>query len=360
MLGAAFGLGLMLSADAAMAAGISADRASAVIFVYQRVGEENLPQSSISTEQFREHIKELQADGYTVLPLRTVINAIKAGEPMPQHAVAITFEGGWKTTLQNAIPVMEQAGLPYTVFYASDMADNNNASHMTWRDLKTLRKSKLADIGILPAAYAHMMEKTPEENAAIINRAVTRFRAEFGAEPEFFSYPFGEYTPAIRQQVSGYKFSAAFSQHSGVAYVGADYMALPRFIMTDAFGDLDRFTLTASALPLPVSDVIPDSMIVTENPPAIGFTVTPEIKDLGKLSCFVSGLGKAELVRPGGGRVEIRLDSMLEERRTRINCTMPDDTIIPGQPQSWRWFGMQLVLADYAEEDLSVSDERPE
>ncbi len=360
MLGAAFGLGLLLAADTAMAAGISADRASAVIFVYQRVGEENLPQSSISTEQFREHIKELQTDGYTVLPLRTVINAIKAGEPMPQRAVAITFEGGWKTTLQNAIPVMEQAGLPYTVFYASDMADNNNVSHMSWRELKTLRKSKLADIGILPAAYAHMMEKTPEENAALINRAVTRFRTEFGAEPEFFSYPFGEYTAEVRKQVSEYKFSAAFSQHSGVAYVGADYMALPRFIMTDAFGDLDRFTLTAGALPLPVSDVMPDSMIVSENPPAIGFTVTPEIRDLGKLSCFISGVGKADLVRPGGGRVEIRLDSMLEERRTRINCTMPDDTVIPGQPQSWRWFGMQLVLADYAEEDIASSDDRPE
>src|SRR5690606_27795943 len=157
--------------------------------------------------------------------------------------------------------------------------------------------------------------KTAEENAALINRAVTRFRAEFGAEPEFFSYPYGEYTPALRQQVSEYKFVAAFSQHSGVAYAGADYMSLPRFIMTDTFGDLDRFTLTASALPLPVTEVMPDNMVVTENPPPIGFTVTPEIRDLGRLSCFISGLGKAELVRPGGGRVEIRLDSMLEERR---------------------------------------------
>lgn len=360
LLGAAFGLGLMLGMQPAHAAGIAADKSSAVIFVYQRVGEENLPQSSISTEQFREHIKELQTDGYTVLPLRTVINAMKAGEPIPQRAVAVTFDGGWKSTLQNAIPVMEQAGLPYTVFYASDMVDANNPNHMTWRELKSIRRSKLADLGILPANYTHMMDKTAEENAALINRAVTRFRAEFGAEPEFFSYPYGEYTPALRQQVSEYKFVAAFSQHSGVAYAGADYMSLPRFIMTDTFGDLDRFTLTASALPLPVTEVMPDNMVVTENPPPIGFTVTPEIRDLGRLSCFISGLGKAELVRPGGGRVEIRLDSMLEERRTRINCTMPDDTVIPGQPLSWRWFGMQLVLGDYVEEDLTLPVDRSE
>lgn len=344
----------------AAASSISADRSSAVVFVYQRIGDEALPQSSISTEQFREHIRELQTDGYTVLPLKTIIKALKTGEGLPQRAVAITLDGGWKSTLQNAVPVLQQANMPFTLFYASDMADNSQPSHMTWKDLKALRKNKLADLGILPASYAHMAQQTPEKNAEIINRAVSRYRAEFGENPQFFSYPYGEYSGEVRKQVAEYNFDAAFSQQSGVAYAGGDFMTLPRFIMTDTFGDLDRFMLTASALPLPVSDVMPDSMIVSENPPPIGFTVTSELTDLSRLSCFVSGMGKAELVKPGGNRVEIRLDRMLEERRTRINCTMPDETVIPGQPQSWRWFGMQLVLSDYGDEEQPDSGERPE
>ncbi|MDP2206836.1 MAG: polysaccharide deacetylase family protein [Alphaproteobacteria bacterium] len=346
----------------AAAAGISADASSAVIFVYQRVGEENLPQSSISTDQFQEHIRELKTEGYTVLPLRTIIKALKAGEALPQRAVAITFEGGYKSTLQNAVPLLQQAGLPFTLFYASDMADNNQPSHMSWKELKALRKNKLADLGILPASYAQMAQRPAEENAALINRAISRYRAEFGEDPAFFSYPYGEYSVELRKQLSGYNFEAAFGQQSGVAYGQADFMSLPRFIMTDSFGDIERFMLTANALPLPVGDVIPDSMIVSENPPAIGFTVTPEIKDIGKLSCFISGIGKADIVKPGGNRIEIRLDRMLEERRTRVNCTMPDDTVIPGQPQSWRWFGMQLVLADYADDEAAQSEpaEQPE
>jgi len=357
------GMGLMLGALApAAAASIPADTSSAVIFVYQRVGEENMPQSSISAEQFKEHIRELKTEGYTVLPLRTIIKALKTGEALPQRAVAITLEGGYKSTLQNAVPALQQAGLPFTLFYASDMADNNQPSHMSWKELKALRKNKLADLGILPASYAQMAQRTAEENAGLINRAISRYRAEFGENPAFFSYPYGEYSPELRKQLAGYNFEAAFAQQSGVAYAQADFMSLPRFIMTDSFGDLERFTLTANALPLPVSDVIPDSMIVTENPPAIGFTVTPDIKDIGKLACFVSGIGKADMVKPGGNRVEIRLDRMLEERRTRVNCTMPDDTVIPGQPQSWRWFGMQLVLADYADEEMAQSEpaEQPE
>jgi peptidoglycan/xylan/chitin deacetylase (PgdA/CDA1 family) len=357
------GVGLMLGVFASpAAASITADTSSAVIFVYQRVGEESMPQSSILTEQFKEHISELKTEGYTVLPLKTIVRALKAGESLPQRAVAITLEGAHRSTLQNAVPALQQAGLPFTLFYASDMADNNQPSHMSWKELKALRKNKLADLGILPASYAQMAQRSAEENAALINRAISRYRAEFSEEPAFFSYPYGEYSAELRKQVAGYNFEAAFAQQSGVAYAQADFMSLPRFIMTDSFGDLERFMLTANALPLPVSDVIPDSMIVSENPPAIGFTVTPEIKDISKLSCFVSGIGKADIVKPGGNRVEIRIDRMLEERRTRVNCTMPDDTVIPGQPQSWRWFGMQLVLADYADEDLSQAEpaEQPE
>lgn len=360
-LSAAFALGMVfMPQSAAYAASISADRASAVVFVYQRVGEETMPQSSISIEQFSEHIRELKTDGYTVLPLKTIIKALKAGEALPQRAIAITLEGGWKSTLQNAVPLLHEAGLPYTVFYASDMADNNAPNHMSWREMRALRRNKLADLAILPASYSHMAQQSPEKNAEAINRAVSRYRAEFGEEPQFFAYPYGEYSADVRKQVAEYKFEAAFSQQSGVAYTGSDFTAVPRFIMTDTFGDLDRFMLTANALPLPVSDIMPDNMIVGENPPPIGFTVTPELTDLGKLSCFISGIGKAELVKPGGNRVEIRLDRMLEERRTRINCTMPDDTIIPGQPQSWRWFGMQLVLADYMDEENIESGDRHE
>ena len=80
--------------------------------------------------------------------------------------------------------------------------------------------------------------------------------------------------------------------------------------------------------------------------------MAPELSDLSRLSCFISGIGKAGIFKPGGNRVEIRLEEPLQERRTRINCTMPDDTIIPGEPQSWRWFGMQLV-ADDVQDDVT-------
>ncbi|HYD19134.1 MAG TPA: polysaccharide deacetylase family protein [Patescibacteria group bacterium] len=327
-------------------ASIEADRSSAIVFVYQRVGEETVQNSSISVDQFRAHINELKAGGYKVLPLSRIVSAVRAGEALPQNTIGITFDGAYLSTINNAIPMLDESGLPYTIFFSTDMADAPAPGHASWAQLKSLRGDQLAGFGIMPSSYTHMAGQTPAQNAAIINKAVTRYRDEMREEPEFFAYPYGEYSVAVKKALADYPFKAAFALQSGVVHGKSDFLALPRFIMTDSFGDLERFRLTANALPLPVSDVIPEDMIVRENPPMIGFTVSPELHSLTKLSCFASGIGKLDIARAGSGRVEIRFKAPLQDRRTRVNCTLPDETIIPGRPQSWRWFGMQLIATD--------------
>ncbi len=351
---AILGLGMLLSTMHPALAEES-DRASAVIFVYQRIGDDSLPQGSISLDQFKEHIKELKTGGYNVLPLQKIVDALKDGDTLPAKTVGITFEGAYTTTLNAAVPLLDEAELPYTVFYSSDNADGASPSYMTWKQLKDLKRDKFATLGILPSAYAHMVGQTDVQNAALINKAIAKYKEQFDEDPAFFAYPYGEYSATLKKQLSGYTFKAAFGQQSGVVHTKSDFMALPRFTMTDNFGDLQRFQLTASALPLPVSDVIPDDTVIKNNPPLIGFTVAPEIKNLSKLSCFVSGVGKAPLTKVGGGRIEIRLKDPLDDRRTRVNCTVPDETVIPGQGQQWRWFGMLLIDPEFDEDAGSAS-----
>ena len=351
-------------------AAIPEDKSAAVIFVYQRIGEDSSPQSNISIDQFKEHLNELKKDGYSVLPLAKIIEAVKSGAPLPPKTVAITFEGAYQATLANAAPLLEDAQMPFTVFFASDALDNNNTGHMTWDQIKKLKKNKLVSFGILPATYEHMVNKTPEQNAELINRAVSRYRETLDETPDFFAYPYGEFNTALRKQITGYKFKAAFGQQSGVVHNGSDFTALPRFTMTNEYGDLDRFMLTANALPLPVSDIVPDDAIIAQNPPTIGFTITPEIHNLGKLACFASGLeGKLPLTRIDSNRIEIRPTQPFTDRRTRINCTLPNETFTPGEAPNWRWFGM-LLTSPAVEEDTredspddsgdSNDDEAPE
>jgi peptidoglycan/xylan/chitin deacetylase (PgdA/CDA1 family) len=334
-------------------AAVPEDKSAAVIFMYQRIGEDGVPQSNISVDQFKEHLNELKKDGYSVLPLAKIIDAAKNGEPLPPKTVGITFEGAYQATLANAAPLLEEAQMPFTVFFASDAVDNNNTGHMTWDQIKKLKENKLISFGILPASYEHLVNDTPGQGAALVNRAVSRYREMLGVAPDFFAYPYGEVSAALKKQIATYKFKAAFGQQSGVVYKGSDFTALPRFTMTDDYGDLDRFMLTAHALPLPVSDVVPEDTVIAQNPPVIGFTVAAEIHNLAKLACFASGLeGKLPLTRIDSNRIEIRPPQSFTDRRTRINCTLPNEAFTPGEEPNWRWFGL-LLTSSAVEEDTT-------
>jgi len=322
----------------------------AVIFLYQNIGDNSLPRSNISIEKFKEHISELKTGGYSVLPIEQIIDNIKTGKKLPKKTIGITIEGAYKSTIKNALPILKKAHMPFTLFFVSDMIDSKSPSRITWQELNKLKKDPLITLGILPSSYKYMAKQSPKENAKILNKAVSRYREEIKETPEFFSYPYGEYSNDIKKQVSKYNFKASFGQQSGVIYKDSDFSSLPRFIMTNEYGDIDRFTLTANALPLPVNDVIPNDNLILKNPPLIGFSLTNEINNNSKISCFASNIGKLKLSKLSDNRIEIRPQLEFLDRRNRINCTMRTK-LKDTAKLTWRWFSMMLINP-LVEEDL--------
>ena len=334
---------LMLVFSMPAKAQIPQDSSSAVIFVYQRVGEDQLPAANLGIDLFEEHLRELTAGNYNVMSIPDIIAKIRDGLELPAKTVGLSFDGAYKSTLENAVPLLEKYKFPFTIFVSTDTADQATPQDMSWNDLRRLQKRKYISLGVMPAAYAHMTTLSAKENEALMNKAVTRFREELGASPTLFAWPYGEFSTALKNIADKYSFAAAFGQQSGVVYSGSDFLALPRFLMTDDYGDIDRFRMTASANPLPVSDLVPTDTVLDANPPKIGFTVGPEVKNLSGLSCFASGAGKIPLEILGDNRVELRLNDPLIEERTRINCTLPVKDAGTGETLHWRWLGMLFV-----------------
>ena len=182
-----------------------------------------------------------------------------------------------------------------------------------------------------------MVDSSPRRNAADLKKSNARFAAELGEKPKLFAYPYGEASLAVQTLVIAEGFVAAFGQHSGVVHATADFSYLSRFTLNEAYGNIDRFRLAANALPLPVSEITPRDPLLTDNPPAFGFTVDPSLKQIHRLACFQSGQGRLRVERLGQ-RVEVRPKLAFRPGRTRINCTMP------GPGKRWRWFGMQFYV----------------
>lgn len=315
------------------------DKSSAIILAYHRIGEDANPDSNLRIAQFREHITEIINGDYNVLPLSDIITAIKTGQALPPRTLAITLEGGYRSAYENAIPHLLGNNIPFTLFFASGSLDHQN--HIGWRELKALSRKNGVSLGILPASYARITHLPLAEQARQINVARSAFRTNIGQEAPYFAYPFGETSTALKNILRSQGFDAAFSLQSGAAHSGSDLLELPRFTMTEGFGDIDRLRLVTNTLPLPANDIEPSNSLITSETPHIGFTVPQALeKSLETLSCFISGQPKPS-IEILGKRVEIRAAEPIVNQRTRVNCTMAG-TQDENDKTRARWLGMLL------------------
>ena len=323
---------------------VNADDHAAVIFVYNRIGEDQYPDTNIRKEQFENHVKELTDGTYNPVSLPALIESVKNGNTLPERTIAISFDGGHHSVLDHAAPLLLDNDIPFTVFVATDLIDRNSPQYMNWDDLRRLAKNKLVTIGLHPAAYMRLADENTETMARQINKARARYREELGSEATLFAYPFGEYSTAYRDFIEQQKFIAAFGQQSSVAYSESDIYALPRFSMTDSYGSLDRFRMTANALPLPLTDITPADPQLDTNAPSIGFTIEKDLTgSIDRLSCFASNQSRLTKEIVNDTRIELRLDRPFDSERVRINCTMPGPAGEEDEEPRWRWFGMLMT-----------------
>ncbi len=313
---------------------------SAVILMYHRFGEGATPSTNIRLDQFDAHIAEIEERGLNVLPIPEILASLRIGRALPDRTIGLSVDDAYLSVHAEAWPRLRKAGLPFTLFVATDPIDDRVRGYMSWDQIRDLVGDGVT-IGSQTASHLHMPLASRGENAREIAESNRRFEEELGRTPRLFAYPFGEMSLEVRDIVVEHGFTAAFGQHSGVLHRGSRFHFLPRFAMNEAHGDIGRFRLAAGALPLRVTDVTPLDPLLNAgtNPPNFGFTVFGKaLERIDALACYASGQGRTRIERLGGARIEVRLDQPLSPGRARINCTMP------ARDGRWRWYGMQFYL----------------
>lgn len=338
----------MLALAALLPLGAAAEDAAkpsgASVIMYHRFGENDVPSTNVRLEQLEAHIAELENGGYTVMAVAEIARRLKAGETFPEKAVGVSVDDAYESVYTEAWPRFKKAGIPFTLFIATDAVDRGFTRYMNWAQIREMAKDPLVTIGSQTGAHLHMIDATAEENAADIARSQRRFKEELGLTPDLIAYPYGEFDDHVIEAAKQAGFVAGFGQHSGAfghwgEGEGDDIFRLPRFAMNESYGDTARMRTSASALPLPVEDFTPADTVVTPaaNPPAVGFTVTGGIRNPSGIACFSNQEGRLQ-VETLGPRVEVRMTRPLPQGRTRLNCTLP------ASDGRYRWLGRLLYV----------------
>ena len=311
----------------------------AIILLYHKFSEPAKSTISINRDNFSNHIKELTSGPYNVLPLAQLIRSLEINQALPERTIIITLDEAYESILKNAWPLLKANGLPATLFLTTQPINIGKKGYLSWGQIKKMVKQGLS-IGLKAHTQRRLTNLTEKELEREIQTARSLILTNLAVTPVAFAFPYGIASLAVQKVVKANGFKIGFGQHSGVLHRGTQRYYLPRFSLTDTYGDSKRFKTIVNATALPISDLTPSGPVLysSNNPPNMGFTVLPSVKDLRGLACYHSEFGKIKIHNLGSGRIELRFKEPFSFGRSRINCT------IQSKNGRWRWLGMQYYF----------------
>ncbi|MDX1744788.1 MAG: polysaccharide deacetylase family protein, partial [Halobacteriales archaeon] len=84
---------------------------------------ENVEGINIHVSDFRA-ICQLLAERYNVVPLSAFCRAVMENRPLPPRSVVLTFDDGNESKFRLGFPILQEFGLPATIYLATDFVEN--------------------------------------------------------------------------------------------------------------------------------------------------------------------------------------------------------------------------------------------
>lgn len=311
-------------------------------FLYHRFDETKYPSTSISSSLFENHLKYLLDNDIPVITLGKLFSD-NPGDYQADRFVVLTIDDAFNSFYRYGFPILKKYGLKATLFVNTETIGSGD--YLDWDELK-----ELLDYGIELGNHTHTHEyflNLPEKERGDIFRndvkmAQDLFKNRFNYNCTVFAYPFGEYDSAMKEVIRELGFQGAAAQNSGVISEFSDPFALPRFPMTDQYGQLASFIEKVNMNALPVVEIIPASSIPEINPPSLKIRLNDLGFDFERLQCFIQG-GECQLSVTNQEQVviEIKAKNELTGRRHLYTLTIPQTGT-----SKWYWFSHQWVFPD--------------
>ena len=304
---------------------------AAVILQYHHVSTDTPPSTSISPAQFEKHMRYLKDQGFTVVPLSTIVNAVKNKTVMSDKLVAITFDDAYLDILTHGKPILDAFNYPYTIFVNPSLVEAKRPDYLSWEQLKMMAEqgaiianhgwqhqslTRVPD-GVAPDMWLAQYEQD-------LRRAEQFIKENVGQSYRYFAYPYGEYTPEIQRWLAENQF-VGFSQQSGAVGLNTDLAAIPRFPASQPYDKLTGLRDKLNSLPFSISLSEQDNQTIFRHQTLNSVTFHVEVDDFkpSQLNCYVSGLGKQKIDWVSDSSFQITFSDHLPIGRVRCNCTAP-------------------------------------
>jgi len=215
------------------------------VLMYHKVNDLPNNRMSMPVDRFDEQMAQLREFGYRVVDLDAVLAHYGRGEPLPEGAVLITFDDGYRDNLLNAAPVLAKHGYPAVQFvpiaYVGDTQplphERYLAAHgvhnptVDWDEIRELERYgvRIESHGI---SHKPLAELEIDEAAREIAISKLELERRLGRPVRAFSYVKGseaDYKPVHPSLVKQAGYDIAFTAVSGANSPRSDPLQLRRY-----------------------------------------------------------------------------------------------------------------------------------
>lgn len=218
----------------------SVDSACVPVIMYHNIMKENKKNSRfiITDKQFEEDLKYLKENGYETIVMQDLINYVYNDTPLPEKPIMLTFDDGYYNNYVYAYPMLKNYGFKgvlsiigyYTDMYTENGEQNENYSHVTWKDVNEMLNSGVFEfqnhsynLHTLNNGRNGSKKKKGESKEAYkktLTEDLTTLQNEFtkhtGKSLTTYTYPFGSVSNDSFDIIKEIGFKGSFSCESGV------------------------------------------------------------------------------------------------------------------------------------------------
>lgn len=218
------------------------------ILRWRRIGpptaDDWLTTTAVEPDRLEEQLRQLRRGRWTPVTAEQAVAGLDSPAGVPERATLLTFEGGYRSFAERALPILRRHRWPCALFVATDPV-GETATHepdldapapmLGWSELTALPPGEVS-VQSMGASARRLSGLEPVE----VERELTHSRAtlenRLGTRVDLFAYPGGDrgIEPAVTARVlrlSGYR--AALGAGGGVtALPPADRWHVSRVLVT--------------------------------------------------------------------------------------------------------------------------------
>ncbi|GIF26992.1 peptidoglycan/xylan/chitin deacetylase (PgdA/CDA1 family) [Actinoplanes tereljensis] len=212
-------------------------------------GAESRDPFAVSEAGFREDMEAVQASGRVPLTARQLGACLRGEQPLPEHAIALTFDDGFADFADVALPILDKLSLSSTLFMTTGYFDQPGM--LSPAALRDIAADASLEIGAHSVTHPHLdlLDASKQLKEAVDSRK--HLEDLLGMTVDSFAYPHGSHSRRTRSAIAEAGYINAHAVKNAISHQTDDCLAVARFtVVTDTEREQVARVIGATGAPI--------------------------------------------------------------------------------------------------------------